>query len=349
MMLPYVYDTDFERLDVIDDYVSFIWTERYYQPGDFEIVVPVLERFVDLLKPGRYIVREDRLEWGIVEKISIEQIERIADSNSRMIVSGRFASSIVGRRIIPWLSQFTNLTPGQAIQGLLNNHIINPVNAERTIADFLYTDLSGVITTFSQQFTGKNLLDAIENITESRGIGFRCDRENGKWIFKTYSGTDRSTNQSVVPPVIFSIEYDNLDSLQYEADYQNIHTAVRIGGEGQGSDRKMYWYDSGATGLERYEYFKDARNTSTNDGEISESDYREQLIAEASEEITFIKEAVAGNVDFTNVVYRDDIFLGDICTVRWEQCGIEMHPRLIEVIESTDETGMHTYTPTFGE
>ena len=348
-MIPYVYDTDFNRIGIIDDYVSFIWTERYYQPGDFEIVVPALGKFVDLLKPGRYLVREDRLEWGIIEKISIEQIERISDANSRMIVSGRFASSIVGRRVIPWLSYFNNLTPAQAITGLLNNHLIQPLNTERTIADFIYTDLSGVTTTFSQQFTGKNLLDAIEDITQSRGIGFRCDRDAGKWVFKTYKGTDRSTNQSEVPPVIFSVEYDNLDSLQYEADYQNIHTAVRIGGEGQGSSRKMYWYDTGATGLERYEYFKDARNSSTNNGEISDETYRQQLLAEAAEEITFIKEAVAGKVDFTNIVYREDVFLGDICTVRWEEWGIEMHPRLIEVIESTDEAGMHTFTPTFGE
>lgn len=83
-MIPYIVDTDMEtRLAIVDDYASFIWTERYYDTGDFEIVVPADERFIDLMKKGRYIVREDRAEWGIIEKISIEQIERISDSNSR--------------------------------------------------------------------------------------------------------------------------------------------------------------------------------------------------------------------------------------------------------------------------
>lgn len=349
-MIPYIVDTDGNtRLALIDYYTSFIWTERFYEPGDFELVVPTTPETVSLLTPGRYIMREDRLEFGIVEKISIEHIDRIADSNSRMIVSGRFASSIPGRRIIPWLSQIQNLTPGQAVQGLLNAHIIQPVNDERKIDNFIYSDLSGASGTFKQQFTGKNLLDAIENICQSRQIGIRCDRENGKFVFKTYKGTDRSTQQNTVPPVIFSIEYDNLDTFEYEADYQNIRTAVRIGGEGEGINRKMYWYDSGATGINRYEYFKDARNASTNNGEISDADYREQLISEAAEEITFMKEAIAGKVDFTSVVYREDIFVGDICTVQNEVLGIEIHPRLIEVIESVDEAGMHTFTPTFGE
>jgi uncharacterized protein YlzI (FlbEa/FlbD family) len=352
-MIPYIVDTDMEtRLAIVDDYTSFIWTERYYNTGDFEIVVPADERFIDLMKKDRYIVREDREEWGIIEKISIEQIERISDANSRMVVSGRFSSSIIGRRVVAYLTATTTAIPvGSWVRGLLNQHAIEPANPVRTIPDLTFTDLSGETATLQQQITGKNLLESIADICKKFGLGFRIDRENGKWAFKLYKGTDRSINQSTVPPIIFSVEYDNLDSIQYEADYTNIVSAVRIAGEGQGINRKIYWYETGAEGLDRYELWKDARNasTQTEDGTIPESEYRAQLLEEASEDITVVKEAIAGRVDFSNIVYREDVFLGDIVTVKCEAWGIEMNPRLIEVIESTDETGMHTFTPTFGE
>lgn len=352
-MIPYVVDSDMEtRLDIVDDYTSFIWTERYYNTGDFELVVPATERFIGLMKQGRYIVREDRAEWGIIEKISIEQIERISDSNSRMVVSGRFASAIIGRRIVAYLTATsTSITVGAWIHSLLNQHAISPANTARTIPDLTFTNLSGATDTLEQQITGKNLLEAVTDICQKYGLGYRIDRENGKWAFKLFKGTDRSINQSTVPPVIFSVEYDNLDSLQYEADFSKTVTAVRIAGEGQGVNRKIYWYDTGALGLERYEFWKDARNASTQtaDGTIPDSEYEAMLLSEAAEDITVVKEAVAGRVDFSNVVYRQDVFLGDIVTVKCEAWGIEMNPRLIEVIESTDETGMHTFTPTFGE
>ena len=41
MIEPIVMTQEFERIKQIDDYSSLIWTTRYYECGDFEIVLPV--------------------------------------------------------------------------------------------------------------------------------------------------------------------------------------------------------------------------------------------------------------------------------------------------------------------
>ena len=344
-ILPVVMNDQFERLAVIDDYISFIWTTRYYTCGDFELCVDVNAENIGLFQQDYFIVRDDDEHVGVIEDIKIQRNE---DGQEILIVNGRFLSSIIGRRIIS-SQTIVNGTVASCINTLLTNEIINPLISERQISNFVLGTYS-TTETMKAQYTGKNLLDTISAICEAYGIGFKTIlNDDNEFEFNLFNGVDRSYDQSVNPYVIFSDTYDNLLSSEYEENYQGIATNVLVAGEGEGLDRKTLWVTvTNPSGLNRYEVWQDARNVRTNDGEISDADYDDMLREDGLESITEYTVAFTGTVYFGNIIWKEDVNIGDICTIENSRWGISINSRLVEVIESVNEAGEYSIIPTFG-
>lgn len=339
-------NTAFERLCVIDDYVSLIWTSRYYECGDFELCLDVNDKTKNMIQRGFYIMREDDEHIGIVEDISIQHTEDIADM---IVISGRFLSSILGRRIIEKMTEVYG-TPQACVQTLIDQNAINPTISARKISNLTFTSNVDLTETIRRQFTGDNLLSAIEEMCMTYGIGFKTLlTDDHKFAFQLYQGTDRSYDQSENHYVIFSDVYENLLSAEYKENYMNVVTDVLVAGEGEGLERKTVWVnDGGKTGLDRYEVYEDARNATTNNGEISDEVYYEQLREEGKESLTQFTQLFTGTVYFTNVEYGKDVQLGDICVIENSRWGIAISSRLVEMIESVSESGEYSILPTFG-
>ena len=348
-MIPIIMDTNFNRLGMIDDYISFIWTNRYYASGDFELCTPISDKCINLLKKDYYIARDDDESIGVIENIKFTKIDRLTDAEEMIVVRGRFLPSILSRRIIATQTQVKG-SVASCIQTLINQNAISPSIAARKIPNLTFKSTVTSTRTMEQQFTGKNLLTTIEDICLEYGLGYKVTLdESNNFAFELYEGVNRSYDQNENPFVVFSHDYDNLESSDYEEDYQAIVTDVLVAGEGEGTARKMIWANKKTnSGLARYEIFQDARNASTNNGAISDNVYYEQLKNEGLESITKYTQAFAGKVYFGNVEYGKDINLGDICTVENTAWGIYINTRLIEMIESTNEAGEYTITPTFG-
>lgn len=346
MMTPIIMNTSFIKLAIIDDYISFIWATRYYTCGEFELCVAVDEKTIGLFKKNFYIMREEDDHVGIIENIKIEALN---DGQERIIVSGRFLSSILSRRIIAIQTQLYGRVDS-CIEQLIDENAIDPEIVARRIPNLVFTSEVTSSQNMQAQFTGKNLLETISEIGQTYGVGFKTIlNDDNEFEFILFEGIDRSYNQSENPHVIFSDEYDNLISSQYEESCQTMVTNVLIAGEGEGLDRKTLWVTkTDPTGLDRYEFYQDARNASSNDGEIPEETYYNQLRGEALESITTFTSAFAGEVDFSNVKYGVDINVGDICTIKNDRWGLSINTRLVEVIESVSETGAYTITPSFG-
>lgn len=347
MMLPIVMNTNFVRLAIIDNYISFIWATRYYTVGEFELCVSIDENTTTFFQEGYYICRDDDPEYiGIIEKI---RIDRLDDGQDRAIISGRFLSSILGRRIIAVQTQVYGSVP-TCIEKLIDENAISPTIPARAIPGLSFDSEVETITSMQAQFTGDNLLDAISAICKTYGLGFKTIlTNNNTFQFVLFEGINRSLSQALNPHVIFSDEYDNLISSQYKESLEDLVTDVLIAGEGEGLDRKTLWVTKAApTGLNRYEFYQDARNASSNNGEIDETTYYNQLRGEALESITTITQAFSGQVDLNTVEFRKDIQIGDICTIKNDRWGLSINTRLVEVIESVSESGAYTITPSFG-
>ena len=345
-ILPIIADSNFNKLGVIDDYKSLIWTTRYYEHGDFELCTGVNLLYCTFFEVGNYVIRNDDENVGIIEKVEIQITE---EDEEILIASGRFLTQILARRIIATQTQVSGLV-SNCIYRLINDAIINPTIAARKINNFTIGNYTGT-DTMEAQYTGKNLYDVISGLCLQYGLGLKVTlNDNNQFVFNLYKGVDRSYNQSDNPYVVFSDKYENLLNTQYQKDASNIVTNVLAAGEGEGSERKMIWVTNGdPSGLNRYEFFDDSRNISSNNGEISESEYMQQLAEAGRENLTSYDSAFAGNVDFTNVDFKNEVNIGDIVTIDDSRLNSYFNVRIIEVIESIGEDGKYSLIPTFGE
>lgn len=347
MMELYVLNRDFEIINYIDTFVSLEWVKRYFDTGDYVLNCVADMNIINSLQKRNYLVREDDERIMIIEKINITTS---AENGNTVNVSGRSIESILGRRII-WkqTNSKASETVEQFVRRLVDENAINPTDPKRKIPNLILGELKGFTEKIEKQVTGDNLLTVIKEICQAYNYGFKITmNEDGYLVFDLYKGTDRSYNQSINPYVVFSNDFDNIINTEYEYDETNISNVALIGGEGEGTDRK-YQSIGNSEGLDRYELFVDANDISSNNGEISLTDYNNLLIERGNEKIaenTFV-ESYTGEVETTlTYVYKKDYDLGDIVETVNEY-GMEATPRIIEIIESENENG-YRVVPTFG-
>lgn len=342
----YLLDTELNIIKVIDTFKSVIWTTRYYASGDFELYIPATQEMIDLFKRDYYVVRDDDTTQAMI--IQNIQITTDVEEGNYLIITGKSLKSILGRRIV-WRQTIINGRVESGIRTLVNKNAINPDEPERKIDNLILGAELGLADKMKSQYTGNNLEETIQGICKTYKLGYdvMLDLEKKQFIFILYKGADRSYNQTANPYVVFSNDYENLLRTNYVTNSENYKNVAKIAGEGEGNARKTTSVGT-ASGLNRYEIFVDARDLSTNEGEVDELTYLSLLgerglaaLAEAT-----ISEGMEGEVE-SNHTYKlnEDYFLGDVVEVVNEY-GIAMTPRVIEVIESEDDTGHYTI-PTF--
>ena len=343
----YILNKDFEIINFIDTFKSLEWVKRYYDTGDFVLNCVADTDIVKTLQKRNYLVREDDERIMIIEKINITT--SLEDGNT-INVSGRSIESILGRRIV-WTQ--TNSKAGETaeefVRRLVDENCINPTDPKRKIPNLKLGTLKGFEEKIEKQVTGDNLLTVIIEICQLYEYGFKITMDNEGWlVFDLFKGENRSYSQSVNPYVIFSNDFDNIINTEFEYDETNISNVALIGGEGEGTDRK-YQSIGESEGFDRYELFVDAKDISSNNGEIATADYNKLLVERGEEKIaenTFV-ESYAGEVETTlTYIYKQDYDLGDIIEIVNEY-GMEATPRIIEIIESENENG-YKVVPTFG-
>ena len=353
---PIIYETDDRwkrQILEIDDIISVIWTDRYYSPGDFELVVPASPKNIAAIKKGYLvgILRDRQIEQ---KAAIIEKVERSADEEGhrRIIASGRFLGAYLYRRIISNQAICTNMTLWGIVSKLATENAIN--DTVRTDRNFGNIGLSASSdegpTIESAQFTGQNLGAQISELCEAYKMGWRMKKVGAIYTVEMYQGIDRTTSQSTNQPAVFSDEDGSLQSITYSENDSDRVTSAKVAGEGQGTARKTAWLEYGYTipaGYERYEAYVDARDLSTNDGEIDIEEYKKMMAARGREVIRDTEHILEASATFGPMKYGADVGLGDLCTIRSTALGLEIDARLVEVIESIDETGRYSAIPTF--
>lgn len=344
----------FERLGPILN-ANVIWASRYYKCGDFQITVPATTEFLKLLAESYFIVNdEDKDNVGIIEDYVIKNTKELGD---QITITGRFSPMILGKRIIAEQTQLNGYVQN-GIRNLIKTNVINPTKTARKISCVELGAYNEEINEkLKMQITGDNLLTKIEEIAETFSIGFKMPLRKGKFYFELYKGVDRSYKQIENPWVIFSDEYDNLtesEYVYYTTDFKNVFL---IATEGEGLERKKLWgatndNETEITDLDRNEVYVDQRNMSSNEEDITEKEYYEQMNLEGKDNLTTITQAFSGKVMLNNYKYGKpenggDFFLGDIVTIKNSKWGIYINARIVEVIENQTSEG-RTLTLTFG-
>lgn len=346
----YIANTEFENIFVLDSYNSLIWTDRYNSYGDFEIYTNMNIDLLEHLKQDYYIRRDDSEHVMIIEKILIKSD---VEEGDKLTVSGRSLESILDRRII-WGQKTVTGNLQDAIETLLNENIISPSKPERKIDNFIFeesTDETITSLTIDAQYVGDNLYDVIKKICEERSIGFKITlNNNNQFVFKLYSGVDRSYEQTDNPYVVFSPSFDNLLSTNYMESKSSYKNVSLVGGEGEGSARKFTAVGN-SSGMDRRELFSDASSISSEqeDGTtLSNTEYIYLLRQKGNEDLAenSVVVSMEGEAE-TQIMFRygEDFYNGDIVQVI-DAYGHDVRARVYEIVTSEDESGFSVY-PTF--
>lgn len=347
----YIMDPSLERVGVIDSYRSIIWTQRYYEPGDFELLVDATPENIDLCRRGRFLYRDMDYADGTLKSVMIIQFMQLHTSieeGNTILLQGKDIKSLLNQRIILSQAVFSETLEAN-IRKAITENIISPSIAARAISNFTLAPEIGGTETIKAQVAGENLGTWISEQLKVYEIGYDVVVTNGNFVFSIYRGADRSYEQTVNPHVVFSPDYENLLGSDYMEDATEYANVAMIAGEGEGSSQKTATAGD-ASGLDRRELFVDAKSLSTDSesGTISSTTYKAQMITKGQESLAGhrVKVDFAGEIQpEVTFIYGVDYFLGDKVEIA-NEFGVESPARIVEIIDSEDETG-RTVVPTF--
>ena len=92
-----IYTPDWRFIAVLTDYISMIWTDRYYEAGDFELTLPLTKENLQIYAVDNYIICNQSDKVMIIEEIQTS----VSSSGYKLRVKGHSAEILLKRRVIP--------------------------------------------------------------------------------------------------------------------------------------------------------------------------------------------------------------------------------------------------------
>lgn len=253
----YVFSQDLNPLGLVNNLTGITWTDRYSSAGEFELWCPITDENLSLLSEGHLI-------WMGEETIGVIQFKELStDSEGSMTihVQGQTAECYLDQRVMyPTVS--TSGSISSIMRVFVSKNVISPMDSDRIIPNVrLAENQESLGDNIKIQKTGGSVLEALSELGTAYLTGFKLvfDPINKALVFTVVKGKNRSIDQDVNDPVVFSSELDDILESKYtynESSYRNIAYVL---GEGEGADRVLDVVGS-ASGLARRELYVDARD-----------------------------------------------------------------------------------------
>ena len=352
-----VRDLSFDVVGIIDAAKSIIWHSVYYGVGDFEIYIPADPKNIAMLRVGHYLTRHNNDDVGIIESITFDFSEK---SGFMMTASGQFAKSILDRRIIYNISGNTNrptILRGKvevAVRQVILNNAINctfdnrrnisvlGLGALNNIPDIIVDENGNAA---QKQVSYENLLTYTDAVLQEYNLSSKIILQDSLLKYVVWQGVDRSDT------IVFSTDYDNLNSVNYNYNQSTLRNSALVGGEGEGLDRFYSMVTENLEGLELRELFVDASSVNRKykeEGSEEEQQYTDEeyaaMLNQQGKRIlkqNIITESLDGNLNISYGQWRygTDFSLGDIVTVQFDLIQKYIKTRIIEATEVQDDNG----------
>lgn len=223
-MEVYVLDSLNRRKYVIDQFLELIWTERWQTYGDFELHVSSVYGPRSLLKPDTWLALD---QSKYVMRIESVEDDWATDGSRILIVKGRTIEALFDDRAGPRYT-WTD-TPGAIARNMFHQvcvlgswdvgDVIPGVVEGSFMPASTILEPADPITVTIETIT--TLSDAIiTQICSKYDLGFRLLRldSTGVLYFEIYAGSDRTTDQTTLPPVVFAPQLDNLQNTKELTD-----------------------------------------------------------------------------------------------------------------------------------
>lgn len=342
----YVFDLNFNRLGIIDDFES-VKIERYYtKMGQLTMTIDGSKDNIDLLQKGRILAKTDDLQHGYL----ILTREYLDEQSSQLEIIAPSLNILLRRRLIIGQQSFTG-TIENVLKSFVAVNAVTPANPNRIIPGLTISTNHGINITATEVDSNVLLDEFLYEVCNKHDLSWNVllDVYNKRFIFDVWLGTDRSAEQQVNPHVIFSKDRENVLKQNYtesESDYKNV---AIVAGEGEGTERTYVTINDNLTGFNRIELFVDARDLQStyqgeNDVEITLTplEYKELLNERGKSKLTEYPKVVTFESDidlYSNEVYGEDYFMGDKVSIKNDDLSLIMHTRIVSAVESTTQTG----------
>lgn len=330
----FFFDKELNMLGIVDYFISLRWRRKYFEAGEFEIVLPVNDYIMQFIDKNVLVMRNNYTEAGIIETIEFSD----NGTDEELIISGRFLSSLLERRIVKSKINFS----GNTIEGM--NTIVNAMTPLTEQWETEAVTMSSPRIDF--QVSYKNVYEYLCKLAEYSNIGFRVvpNVDSKVYMFEAWEGKDRTLDQSINEQYSFSDDNYNIEQGKLIISEKTKVNYVLVGGQGEDSNRVLVTVDKGISGFDRYEIFSDQKSLSKEN--LSDNDYKAKLRSvgegKLSEGIFQLEVTALVQQD-----YKEKWNLGDIVNIKKEKWGVYTTYRIIEV-EETIEDGKKTIYPTFG-
>jgi ReqiPepy6 Gp37-like protein len=234
----YTLDENFLRRDVVDNFQSVIWTERYTKAGDVNLVVAPTRENIVKLPEGTFLALQGSKEVMEIQSALIE--------GGKLKLTGPAITQFLDQRVIRYSSnhadRYYNLTmaPGMAMAFLVSDMCVSGpyttssaygVDGPRQVIKGLYVadmDTSGAAVALAVPYGP--LYAALAQLADTYQVGFQMFLESSSpeayyLGFRTYKGVDRTSTQSENALVRFTPGVDSLTGikeLRSIAGYKNV-------------------------------------------------------------------------------------------------------------------------------
>lgn len=349
-----ILDKNFDTLGIVSVFNTLIWDRRYYASGLFELHTPA--EFFELMNTGRYLYRNDREELGIIREVNFA---RDAKGARTAYCKGYFSEELLNNRVLNLPVNLTG-TPENVGRQLVQRFIINPNDADRKIPQVVLGPVNGVGSSVTVTATGDKLGDKLYEVEKTQELShrFRYDYLTNALSFEVWKGKDRTDTQTVNSWAIFSDSFYNVKNAIYDRDESECKNFAYVAGEGEGNARTIVEVDiRRSPDEERRELYVDARDlqsTYTDDGgeehTYTAAQYQALLWQRGLEKLAEYEKVETVNSDVdpaANLTYMVDFDLGDLCTYRYADVGIEATKRITE-IQEVYEGSKQTLSVVFG-
>ena len=350
---PITSPTLLEQGQMIPKPTSIMWTERYRDPGEFEIVAPLSSGLKEFLPEGTLISHVDTMEVMIVEN---HEITDDPTEDPTLTITGRSFESFLENRIVgtdqaresstvvPY-ELFGNSTWHQTV-AMINSHIVTPFAAfdglQYVVADHHIVD---PVTTTTEERT-IDLGDLHQRVMELLAIDDLGIKTIRKSPFTEFGGNDTNTVWMVhnginhSDDVIFSWTSGDLESAEYLFSAKKLKNSALVRGR-----YVQAFVDLGPTRYNRRTMIVDADDIDGHfDAAPTGTALALALVAmqtRGRQALKSQKRIAITRTDISNMSeyqFRRDYNIGDLVTVDGNFGEIAVM-RVIEFVEIEDEEG----------
>lgn len=366
----FILDALLRPIDVVDQYISFIWTERWSTFGDFQI-----DTLATPNNKRRFVV-DTKLSISQSKRVmiveSVQEKDDVANGNV-LTVKGRCLNSLLDKRVAASIDSFTDLievswdtvgwTPKELLElyffsicydgNLSPGDIIPYLQPQGTTSLYPTENISDPWPSdFAWSTKPESLYKAFQDIISAYDVGFRFYKSptDSKLYFESMMGCDRTTQQSLYTPVIFAYDMVNLIDTTNLVDVTNYYNAVQV----------VYFYNDGTSDTTLSVLVKSSDLDFSAGGFDQRMKYLEvtqlpegMVLADVPAYLTKLGQEELGRSQSVNVydgeiakdstfLYERDYNLGDIVEVRGTDGGTA-YMRVVEQIFSSDSTGESVY------